>query len=104
MTFAPETFNEFFNQRRRWSPSTLANMMDLLSSWRSTVRINDNISRPYILYQFILMASTILAPSTVVLMITGTYSLQQCVSLGADGFMTEESSIVSLVSVNVNYS
>ncbi|XP_050401180.2 chitin synthase chs-2 [Patella vulgata] len=73
LTFAPETFNEFFNQRRRWSPSTLANMMDLLSSWRETCRINDNISRPYVLYQFILMASTILAPSTVVLMITGSY-------------------------------
>ena len=73
LTFAPETFNEFFNQRRRWSPSTLANMMDLLSSWRDTTRINDNISRPYILYQFVLMASTILAPSTVILMITGSY-------------------------------
>ena len=73
LTFAPETFNEFFNQRRRWSPSTLANMMDLLSSWRDTVRINDNISRPYVLYQFVLMASTILGPSTVILMITGSY-------------------------------
>ena len=73
LTFAPETFNEFFNQRRRWAPSTLANMMDLLSSWHDTVRINDNISRPYILYQFILMASTILAPSTIILMITGSY-------------------------------
>lgn len=73
LTFAPETFNEFFNQRRRWSPSTLANMMDLLSSWRDTVRINDNISRPYVMYQFVLMASTILAPSTVILMVTGSY-------------------------------
>ncbi|XP_021346055.1 uncharacterized protein LOC110445656 [Mizuhopecten yessoensis] len=73
LTFAPETFNEFFSQRRRWSPSTLANMMDLLASWRDTVRINDNISRLYILYQFVLMASTILAPSTVILMITGSY-------------------------------
>ena len=73
LTFAPETFNEFFNQRRRWAPSTLANMMDLLSSWHDTVRINDNISRPYVLYQFILMASTILAPSTIILMITGSY-------------------------------
>ncbi|KAK3099019.1 hypothetical protein FSP39_025327 [Pinctada imbricata] len=73
LTFAPETFNEFFNQRRRWSPSTLANMMDLLSSWRDTVRINDNISRPFVLYQFVLMASTILGPSTVILMITGSY-------------------------------
>ncbi|KAJ8304449.1 hypothetical protein KUTeg_018032 [Tegillarca granosa] len=73
LTFAPTTFDEFFNQRRRWSPSTLANMMDLLSSWRDTTRINDNISRPYVLYQFVLMASTILAPSTIILMITGSY-------------------------------
>ncbi|KAK7010869.1 Chitin synthase class 2 [Biomphalaria glabrata] len=73
LTYAPETFNEFFNQRRRWSPSTLANMMDLLASWRETVRLNDNISRIYVLYQFVLMASSILAPSTVVLMITSSY-------------------------------
>ncbi|KAH9515260.1 hypothetical protein Btru_014017 [Bulinus truncatus] len=73
LTYAPETFNEFFNQRRRWSPSTLANMMDLLASWRDTVRLNDNISRLYVLYQFTLMASSILAPSTVVLMITSSY-------------------------------
>lgn len=73
LTFAPETFQEFFNQRRRWSPSTLANMMDLLASWRDTVNINDNISRPYVLYQFVLMASSILGPSTIILMITGSY-------------------------------
>ncbi|CAL1533661.1 unnamed protein product [Lymnaea stagnalis] len=73
LTYAPETFNEFFNQRRRWSPSTLANMMDLLASWRETVRVNDNISRLYILYQLTLMASSILAPSTVILMITSSY-------------------------------
>ena len=71
LTFAPETFSEFFNQRRRWSPSTLANMMDLLTSWRDTVKVNDNVSRLYIFYQFLLMASSILAPSTVILMITG---------------------------------
>ena len=32
-TFAPETFREFYNQRRRWIPSTLANMTDLLSDY-----------------------------------------------------------------------
>lgn len=29
-TYAPEGFYEFFNQRRRWTPSTMANTMDLL--------------------------------------------------------------------------
>ncbi len=32
-TYAPETFREFYNQRRRWIPSTLANMTDLLSDY-----------------------------------------------------------------------
>ena len=31
LTYAPEGFDEFYNQRRRWSPSTMANIMDLLS-------------------------------------------------------------------------
>ena len=94
LTFAPETFNEFFNQRRRWAPSTLANMMDLLSSWYDTVRINDNISRPYILYQFILMASTILAPSTIILMITGSYH-------SVLGFGIWESYLLSILPVGI---
>ncbi|GFO36896.1 chitin synthase [Plakobranchus ocellatus] len=68
LTFAPETFNEFFNQRRRWSPSTLANMMDLLGSWRTIVRLNDNISRLYILYQ-IKIGAVFSALYTVVMMI-----------------------------------
>ncbi|KAL5004693.1 hypothetical protein ScPMuIL_018149 [Solemya velum] len=88
LTFAPETFNEFFNQRRRWAPSTLANMMDLLSSWRDTVKINDNISRLYILYQFVLMASTILAPSTIILMITGSYHSVLGISIWASYFLS----------------
>ena len=31
-TYAPEGFEEFYNQRRRWSPSTMANIMDLLGN------------------------------------------------------------------------
>ncbi|GAB1605228.1 chitin synthase chs-1 [Argonauta hians] len=73
-TFAPESFHDFFIQRRRWAPSTIANIMDLLSTWKITVSLNDNISVLFILYQFILMISSILAPATVVLMIAGSYS------------------------------
>ncbi|KAK7069529.1 chitin synthase I, partial [Halocaridina rubra] len=50
-THAPEGFGEFYNQRRRWVPSTMANIMDLLQEYKRTVQINDNISMPYILYQ-----------------------------------------------------
>lgn len=27
LTYAPESFHEFFNQRRRWGPSTMANIL-----------------------------------------------------------------------------
>ena len=50
-THGPEGFNEFFNQRRRWVPSTIANIFDLLMNYKQTVKINDNISLPYIWYQ-----------------------------------------------------
>lgn len=54
-THAPEGFNEFYNQRRRWVPSTMANIMDLLMDSKRTIKINDNISLPYIAYQILLM-------------------------------------------------
>ncbi|XP_060063289.1 chitin synthase chs-2-like, partial [Ylistrum balloti] len=67
LTFAPEDFKEFFNQRRRWLPSTMANIIDLLGSSSRTTRNNSNISYLYIIYQTVLLVSSILGPSTVLL-------------------------------------
>ena len=50
-TFVPDSFKEFFTQRRRWMPSTVANIIDLLVTWRQTIKKNDNISFLYIVYQ-----------------------------------------------------
>ncbi len=47
----PEGFNEFFNQRRRWMPSTIANIFDLLSDYKRVVDVNKDISILYIAYQ-----------------------------------------------------
>ena len=66
-TFAPEEFKEFFNQRRRWIPSTMANIMDLLQSYARTTKVNPNISYFYIFYQIILFVSSVLGPSTVLI-------------------------------------
>ncbi|KAL5010121.1 hypothetical protein ScPMuIL_012426 [Solemya velum] len=70
-TYAPEGFGEFFNQRRRWMPSTIANILDLLTDYRNTVTVNSNISMLYIFYQAALMVSTVIGPSTVLMMIAG---------------------------------
>ncbi|CAL4061130.1 unnamed protein product, partial [Meganyctiphanes norvegica] len=73
-TNAPTGFNEFFNQRRRWVPSTMANIMDVLKEWRRTIQVNDNISFPYICYQLGLMVGTILGPGTIFLMLVGSFN------------------------------
>ncbi|CAG2164675.1 unnamed protein product [Oppiella nova] len=70
-THAPEEFGEFYTQRRRWAPSTLFNIWDLLAESKRTVRVNDNISRLYIIYQFALMVGTVFGPGTIFLMIVG---------------------------------
>ncbi|KAF2352209.1 Nucleotide-diphospho-sugar transferase, partial [Trinorchestia longiramus] len=72
-THCPEGFGEFYNQRRRWVPSTMANIMDLLQDYKRTIKINDNISLPYIAYQTMLMAGTILGPGTIFLMLVGAF-------------------------------
>ncbi|XP_060583230.1 LOW QUALITY PROTEIN: chitin synthase chs-2-like [Ruditapes philippinarum] len=70
-TYAPEGFDEFFKQRRRWMPSTVFNIIDLLADYKNTVYVNSNISMLYILYQGALLLSTIVGPATVLMMIAG---------------------------------
>ncbi|XP_053697083.1 chitin synthase chs-2-like [Sabethes cyaneus] len=70
-THAPEGFNEFYNQRRRWVPSTIANIFDLLGDAKRVVKTNNSISTPYIVYQCMLMFGTILGPGTIFLMMVG---------------------------------
>lgn len=70
-THAPEGFNEFYNQRRRWVPSTMCNIMDLLADAKTIISKNNSISMPYILYQAMLMIGTIIGPGTIFLMMVG---------------------------------
>lgn len=70
-THCPEGFAEFYTQRRRWAPSTMANIMDLLGDYKRTIAVNDHISFLYIVYQGMLMIGTILGPGTIFLMLVG---------------------------------
>lgn len=71
LTFAPEGFYEFYKQRRRWAPSTMANILDLLMDGDNVRKNNQNISRPYIFYHICLFISSILTPGTIFLLILG---------------------------------
>ena len=59
-TYCPETFDEFYKQRRRWTPSTLANLVLLISAWKRILKNNDHISIAFILYQTFLVCATII--------------------------------------------
>ncbi|KAL0119961.1 hypothetical protein PUN28_007970 [Cardiocondyla obscurior] len=72
-THAPELFRDFYIQRRRWIPSTVANIFDLLMTAKETRKVNNDISWLYIVYQWILMGSTILGPGTIFLMLVGAF-------------------------------
>ncbi|KAK7493301.1 hypothetical protein BaRGS_00015427, partial [Batillaria attramentaria] len=70
-TRAPGGFFEFCRQRRRWIPSTIANIIDLLQNWRDVTKWNRDISVLYIAYQAALLVGTILTPGTIFLLIMG---------------------------------
>lgn len=67
-------FQEFYNQRRRWTPSTMANIMDILRSWRVLIKKNENFSALYVLYQLLLFVSSLLTPATIFLLIVGAFN------------------------------
>ena len=50
-TFCPETFDEFFKQRRRWIPSTIANLSLCVEHGSKIVASNDTVGWWFILYQ-----------------------------------------------------
>eukprot|EP00058_Branchiostoma_floridae_P016384 XP_002601872.1 hypothetical protein BRAFLDRAFT_75911 [Branchiostoma floridae] len=78
-TFCPDTLEEFFKQRRRWIPSTLANLLLLLKYTRKIARNNDSFSLFYALYVSLLLLSSLIAPATVLFIIAG--GLQYSINL-----------------------
>ncbi|XP_034400735.1 chitin synthase chs-2-like isoform X2 [Cyclopterus lumpus] len=71
-TNAPEDFKELYNQRRRWGPSTLANVVDLLGSTSIVSKRNPSMSKPFMFYQLFAITSAVLAPATICLLIAGS--------------------------------
>ncbi|XP_066284168.1 uncharacterized protein [Branchiostoma lanceolatum] len=78
-TYCPDTLEEFFKQRRRWIPSTLANLLLLLNYTRKIARNNDSFSLFYALYVSLLLLSSLIAPATVLFIIAG--GLQYSINL-----------------------
>ena len=86
-TAAPENFEELYNQRGRWIPSTLVNILDLLSDYSNVTRKNDDISMPYILYQTMFMICTIISPVIVFLILVYACSMIFYITIPVSLFM-----------------
>ncbi|CAN9503629.1 unnamed protein product [Ophioblennius macclurei] len=71
-TNAPMDFKELYNQRRRWGPSTLANIADLLGSSTSVSKKNSSMSKPYMFYQLFTLVSVVVSPATICLLIASS--------------------------------
>lgn len=53
----------------------MANIADLIGSWRQTTRVNENISILYIIYQSILLIGSIIGPGTIFLVMVGALQM-----------------------------
>ena len=68
-TYCPVEFEEFFKQRRRWIPSTVANLWLLISKATKITANNEAVSWFFIIYEIFVIISTIISPATVILVI-----------------------------------
>ena len=68
-TNCPDSFEQFYGQRRRWTASTLANIISLILGLRKITQNNDSVSVLFILFQALMLFSTVISPATVILVI-----------------------------------
>ena len=97
-TYCPVDFDEFYAQRRRWIPSTIANLSMLISEAISITKHNDTVSIIFILFQAIMIFSTAISPATVILVMAA--GLQSAYKISEEGTLAI---IVILIFVSVLY-
>ena len=80
-TNCPESFEEFYKQRRRWIPSTMANLAKVITNYNKITANNNSITIMFILYQLLILFSTMISPATVILIIaTGLKAINSSLS------------------------
>eukprot|EP00056_Hartaetosiga_gracilis_P017926 m.8844 g.8844 ORF g.8844 m.8844 type:complete len:1642 (+) comp6238_c0_seq1:253-5178(+) len=73
-TYCPDDFKDFFNQRRRWIVSTVANMVEILAKAANGVRLNRSMSWLYVAYTSLMVGSMVVSPATVLLVMIGGFN------------------------------
>ncbi|KAL5496453.1 hypothetical protein EMCRGX_G012737 [Ephydatia muelleri] len=95
-THCPESFDEFFKQRKRWIPSTIANLSLLITQASKVTKKNVHVSLLFVIFEGILVFSTAISPATVILVIASGIVSAFNVS---DSFIVAIIIILSLLSI-----
>ncbi|KAK6044651.1 hypothetical protein COOONC_17844, partial [Cooperia oncophora] len=77
-----KALTSIFNPRDGGSHRTIANIIDLLKDYKNVVRVNESISIWYIIYQTVMLISSILGPGTIFLMVVGAISISFNIDTG----------------------
>lgn len=71
-TYCPDTFQEFFKQRRRWILSDIANAILVVQNLFKLLRNNECFTLVYIVYLVNMFVNNVITPGTAIVMITGS--------------------------------
>ena len=69
-TACPVTFDEFYNQRRRWTPSTVANLVEILGNSKFLLK-RGYLNIFHVFYQIITLAASSIGPGSIIVMAIG---------------------------------
>nr|CAD7258498.1 unnamed protein product [Timema shepardi] len=73
-TQCPETFDEFFNQRRRWIPSEYVNIVDIIIN-QFKCETNTKLNRFFTIYHLLVLISSFLCPTGVFLLLVHSFAI-----------------------------
>nr|CAD7412367.1 unnamed protein product [Timema poppensis] len=75
-TQCPETFDEFFNQRRRWIPSEYVNIVDIIiNQFKCELETNTKLNRFFTIYHLLVLISSFLCPTGVFLLLVHSFAI-----------------------------
>ena len=74
-TFAPEDLETFYKQRRRWGPSTAANIWKMIQQSSEVRKSNSYVSFGYVGYQSVILIFSVIGPATTVVLVAEGFHL-----------------------------
>ena len=86
MTLLIQQLAEFFNQRRRWISSTVANQINLVASARELCARSNSVSYPFVVLQFLVLLSSLISPAVVLLLLLSAIDTRDWSAANAHAF------------------